>query len=86
MFLCHCKNTINISNLKIMTANEALDKYLSSLSPTERIAKSRDIRTICRKSPSVLCYWRRGRTKIDLAWRDKISEAIGENIFANVTD
>lgn len=67
-----------------MTANEALDNYLSSLSPKERIAKSRDIREICKKSRFVLCDWRRGRTNIDLAWRDKITEAIGKNIFINV--
>lgn len=66
-----------------MTANEALDNYLRSLPPRERIAKSRDIREICNKSRFVLSDWRRGRTRIDLAWRDKISEALGKNIFIN---
>lgn len=66
-----------------MTPNEALDSYLSSLPPKERIAKSRDIREICQKSKYVLCFWRRGRTKIDIAWRDKITEALGKNIFAD---
>lgn len=69
-----------------MTANEALDKYLSSLKPNERIAKSRDIRSLCRISRFVLCYWRRGRTKIPWAFRDKITEAIGENIFETITN
>lgn len=68
---------------KFMTANEALDNYLRSLPNRERIAKSRDIREICQKSRFVLSDWRRGRTPIDIAWRDKITEALGENIFAN---
>ena len=66
-----------------MTANEALANYLHSLSSKERIAKSRDIREICQKSRFVLSDWCTGRTKIDLAWRAKISEAIGINIFAD---
>ncbi|WP_439711450.1 hypothetical protein [Duncaniella muris] len=69
-----------------MTANEALDNYLNSLSPKERAAKSRDIRVLCRKSRSVLYDWRKGRSQIDIAWQDKITEAIGENIFENVTN
>jgi len=69
-----------------MTANEALDNYLSSLPSKERIAKSRDIRGICHKSTSVLSDWRRGRTKIDIAWQDKITAALGKNIFDNVED
>lgn len=69
-----------------MTANEALDSYLRALPPKHRIAKSRDIREVCKKSRFVLSDWRRGRTSIDIAWRDKITEAIGENIFANVED
>jgi len=69
-----------------VTANEALDNYLNSLSPKERAAKSRDIRVLCRKSRSVLYDWRKGRSQIDIAWQDKITEAIGENIFENVTN
>lgn len=69
-----------------MTANEALDNYLNSLNPKERIAKSRDIRALCRISRFILCDWRRGRTQIPWFLRDKITEAIGENIFYNVTD
>lgn len=67
-----------------MTANEALDKYMSSLTPRERIAKSRDIRAVCRVSTSVLCFWRSGRTRIPWFLLDKITEAIGENIFDDV--
>ena len=66
-----------------MTANEALDNYLRSLPGRERITKSRDIREICKKSRAVLSDWRRGRSRIDLAWRDKITEAIGVDIFSN---
>ncbi len=69
-----------------MTANNALDKYLSSLEPNERAAKSRDIRALCQISRYVLSDWRRGRTQIPWFFRDKITEAVGENIFSNVTD
>ncbi len=69
-----------------MTANEALDAYLRSLGPKERAAKSRDIRALCQKTRSVLYDWRKGRSQIDIAWRDKITEAIGENIFTNITN
>lgn len=66
-----------------MSPNEALDSYLNSLSTTERIAKSRKIREVCRKSLYVLSDWRRGRTQIDIAWRDKITQALGVDIFVN---
>lgn len=69
-----------------MTANEALDIYLNSLEPKERAAKSRDIRTLCKKSRNVLYDWRKGRTKIEAIFRDKITEAIGENIFETITN
>ena len=69
-----------------MTANNALDKYLSSLEPNERAAKSRDIRALCQISRYVLSDWRRGRTQIPWFFRDKITEAVGENIFSNDTD
>ena len=69
-----------------MTANEALDAYLRSLDPKERAAKSRDIRSLCQKTRSVLYDWRKGRSQIEVVWRDKITEAVGENIFENVTN
>ncbi len=69
-----------------MTANEALDAYLRSLDPKERAAKSRDIRSLCQKSRSVLYDWRKGRSQIEVVWLDKITEAVGENIFENVTN
>ena len=69
-----------------MTANEALDASLRSLDPKERAAKSRDIRSLCQKSRSVLYDWRKGRSQIEVVWRDKITEAVGENIFENVTN
>ncbi len=69
-----------------MTANEALDAYLRSLNPKERAAKSRDIRSLCQKSRSVLYDWRKGRSQIEVVWRDKITEAVGENIFENITN
>ncbi|MDE6222591.1 MAG: hypothetical protein K2M49_02750 [Muribaculaceae bacterium] len=69
-----------------MTANEALDLYLCSLDSKERAAKSRDIRALCQKSRSVLYDWRKGRSRIESFWRDKITEAIGKDIFVNVTN
>lgn len=66
-----------------MSANEAFDNYMRSLSNKERIAKSRDLREICKISCYVISDWRRGRTKIDLAWQAKISEVLGKNIFAD---
>ncbi|WP_304761375.1 hypothetical protein [Duncaniella muris] len=69
-----------------MTANEALNNYLNSLNPKERAAKSRDIRSLCQKSRSVLYDWCKGRSQIDIAWQAKITEAIGENIFADITN
>ena len=69
-----------------MTANEALNNYLNSLNPKERAAKSRDIRSLCQKSRSVLSDWCKGRSQIDIAWQAKITEAIGENIFADITN
>ena len=69
-----------------MTANDVLDTYLSSLPSPERIAKSRDIRALCRVSTSVLSDWRRKRTPIPWSLLDKITAAIGENIFENVAN
>lgn len=73
-------------NDKEMTANLAIDQYLSSLDPVDRIAISRRIRRLCRISRFVLSDWRRGRTPIPWSLHDKIIEAIGKNIFENVTD
>lgn len=67
-----------------MTANEALDKYLSSLSNRERIAKTRDLREILGISRFVLCNWRTGRSKILPIYIDKIKEIIGIDIMDNV--
>lgn len=67
-----------------MTANEALDNYMSSLSPRERIAKSRDLRNLGNFSPWNLSDWRRGRVKISPQMQAKISGILGENIFVNV--
>ncbi len=65
-----------------MTANEALNQYMSGLTNRERIAKSRDIREMCGISTCVLSFWRIGRTPIKKIYQDKISEIIGRDIFA----
>lgn len=66
-----------------MTPNEALDGYLQSLSRRERMIKVRDIREVCQKTSAVIYDWRHGRSKIDIAWQAKITEALGVNIFTN---
>lgn len=66
-----------------MTPNEALDNYIRPLSNKERIAKTRDIREVCQVSSAVIYDWRHGRTKINIAWQAKITEALGVNIFAD---
>lgn len=67
-----------------MTPNEAFDYYMSSLSPRERIAKSRDLTEIGKLEKYTISDWRRGRAKIPIAWQHKISEIVGVNVFANV--
>lgn len=63
-----------------MDKNKALDKYLSSLSSTERIAKSRDIREKLGITRFVLSDWRRGRTIIHPVFFDKIIEIVGVDL------
>ena len=63
-----------------MTTNEALDKYLGSLSVKERIAKSRDIREKLGISRFVLGNWRRGRSKLPPVYFDKIIEIVGVDL------
>lgn len=67
-----------------MTANEALDKYLGSLSRNERIAKSRDIRETLGVSRFVLSDWRRGRSRLDRVYFDKIIEIVGVDLSVYV--
>lgn len=69
-----------------MTANEALNVYLSSLSPTERMAKSRDIRILCEVSKEVLYNWRKGKTPIGRLQRREITKIIGSDIFKEVAN
>lgn len=69
-----------------MNANDALNNYFNSLQPKERVAKSRDIRSLCRISTCVLSDWRRGRTQIPWVFQSKITEALGKNIFDNVAN
>lgn len=66
-----------------MTANEALDNYMSALSPRERIAKARDLCELGNIRKWTLSDWRRGRTKIPLLWQRKISEIFGYDVFAD---
>ncbi len=68
-----------------MTANEAFDKYFSSLNNVERIAKFRDLRASLGVSRSCIYNWRHGRCKIAPSLRDKITAVIGRDIFKNVT-
>lgn len=65
---------------KIMTTNEALDKYLRSLSRKERVAKSRDIRENLGISRFVLSDWRRGRTKLAPVYFVEIMKIVGVDL------
>ena len=67
-----------------MTTNQSLDRYLSSLSNVERIAKSRDIRHFLNISDNVLSDWRRGRTKLHPIFLREISEIVGVDLLAYV--
>lgn len=69
-----------------MTANEALDHYLASLTRGERVAKSRDIREKLKISRFVLSDWRRGRTKLAPVYFDKISEIVGVDLNSYFTN
>lgn len=69
-----------------MTANEALDHYLGSLSTKERIAKSRDIREKLHITRFVLSDWRRGRSELGSDCLDKIIEIVGVDLRANVSN
>lgn len=66
-----------------MTPNEAFKNYLESLPYVDRLLKMQEIKRVCKKTPTVISSWKNGRTKIDIAWQDKITQAIGENIFTN---
>lgn len=68
-----------------MKANEAFDKYFSSLNNVERIAKSRDLRIYLGVSRSCLSNWRRGRCRISQSSMSKIKDALGVDIFKNVS-
>ena len=63
-----------------MDQNQILNRYLSSLSDQERIAKSRDIREKHGISRFVLSNWRSGRSKIHPLFFDKISEIVGVDL------
>lgn len=67
-----------------MTAGEALSNYLGSLSPLERRDMSRKIRRACDISRNVLYNWTCGATTIKTVYRDKITEVVGVDLFADV--
>ena len=67
-----------------MTTNQSLDRYLSSLSSSERIAKSRDIRNLLRISAAKLSDWRRGRTNLHPVFLREISEIVGVDLMTDV--
>lgn len=69
-----------------MTANQALDTYLSSLPKAERIDLTAKLREYLGVSVYVFCYWRRSRTPIKPIYRREIANFIGKDIFENVTD
>lgn len=64
-----------------MTNGEILDNYLNGLSVRERAAKIHDIKEVCRISTDVMYDWRHGRSNIKFAYRCKINEALGFELF-----
>lgn len=67
-----------------MTTNQSLDKYLSSLPSSVRIAKSRDIRELLGISVYKLSDWRRGRTKLHPVFLREISNIVGIDLLVDV--
>ena len=63
-----------------MKTNEALDKYLSSLSRSECRATTHAIKKNLDITATVLCNWRRGRTPLHPVFFDKIIEIVGDDI------
>lgn len=66
-----------------MTSAHTLKSYWSTLSPTEKIYKSRDIRAACSISRYVFHNWMHGITPVPVEQMNKINKAIGKTIFAN---
>lgn len=66
-----------------MTPNEAFDNYLNQFDLGVQHLKTRDLRVLLQKPYWTISDWRRGRVKIDIAWQAKISEVLGEDIFAD---
>lgn len=69
-----------------MTANQALDSYLSALPDEERIDLAAKLREYLSVSSFVFSNWRRSKTKIKPIYRREIANFIGKDIFENVTD
>lgn len=69
-----------------MTANQALDGYLSSLPDEERIELVAQLREFLGVSIHVFCNWRRSRTPIKPVYRREITNFIGKDLFQNVSD
>lgn len=69
-----------------MTANQALDTYLSGLPDEERIDLAAKLREHLDVSVFVFSNWRRSKTKIKLIYRREIAKFIGKDIFQDVTD
>ena len=72
-----------------MTPNEALDKHLTALADSNSVAyraKVRDLKHYLYISTSVLYDWRRGRSRIKPIYWPKITEILGEDIFADFTN
>lgn len=67
-----------------MTTNEALNAYIKGLPVRERMAKVRDICEYCMVTPAVVKFWRLGLTRIREVYIGKITEVLGEDIFAGV--
>lgn len=86
-FLCYfavVKLRHNYQRSKFMTTNQSLDRYLTSLPSSVRLAKSRDIRKELRISRAKLSDWRRGRTQLHPLFLREISEIVGVDLLTDV--
>lgn len=71
---------------KFMTANEALNNYLSSLPYLVSAQKAKEMQLKFSISEDVVSHWRRGRTKIPPFYRPEISKILGVDIFTDVAN
>ncbi len=69
-----------------MTANQALDTYLSQLQGEQRIELVKKLREELCVTEFVFSNWRRSKTRIKPIYKREIVKIIGQDIFEDVID